>query len=78
MLVPETRPKSGHPTTILGSLFTFFDYLFFRSDKFLRVTTETASRNPNQTMQEVTSVKCPKAQKEYFTVIKNVKQVNNS
>ena len=47
----------------------------FRSDKFLRVTTETASRNPDQTMQEVTSVKCPKAQKEYFTVIKNVKQV---
>ena len=49
----------------------------FRSDKFLRVTTETASRNPDQTMQEVTSVKCPKAQKEYFTVIKNVKQVHS-
>ena len=60
-----------------SSLFTFFVYLFFRSDKFVRVTSETASKNPNQTMQEVTSVKCPKAQKEYFTVIKNVKQVHS-
>ena len=27
-------------------------------------------------MQEVVSVKCPKAQKEYFTVIKNVKKAH--
>ena len=53
---------------------TFF--LFFRSDKLKRVTTETASSNPNMSMQEVTSVKCPKGQKEYFTVIKNVKKAH--
>ncbi len=45
----------------------------FSMNKMTRVTSEAASRNPDETMQEVVSVKCNKAQKEYFTVIKNVR-----
>ena len=39
-----------------------------------RVTREATSTHPDVSMQEVVSVKCPKAQKEYFTVIKNVRK----
>ena len=48
----------------------------FSQNKLKRVTTEAVSNNLDHTMQEVTSVKCPKAQKEYFTVIKNVKKAH--
>lgn len=48
----------------------------FSANKLTRVTSEAHSSQPDQTMQEVVSVKCPKAQKEYFTVIKNVKKAH--
>jgi hypothetical protein len=48
----------------------------FSANKLTRVTSEASSLHPDQTMQEVTSVKCPKAQKDYFTVIKNVKKAH--
>ena len=48
----------------------------FSANKLTRVTSETASAHPDISMQEVVSVKCPKAQKEYFTVIKNVKKAH--
>ena len=50
--------------------------LIFSGRKLTRVTTETASSHPDISMQEVVSVKCPKAQKGYFTVIKNVKKAH--
>ena len=50
--------------------------LLFSAKKLTRVTSEAASVQPDQTFEEVVSVKCPKAQKEYFTVIKNVKKAH--
>jgi hypothetical protein len=46
----------------------------FSGNKLNRVTREATSTHPDVSMQEVVSVKCPKAQKEYFTVIKNVRK----
>ena len=51
-------------------------FFFFSGKKLIRVTELGASSNPDQSTQEVVSVKCPKAQKEHYTVIKNVKQAH--
>ena len=48
--------------------------IFLSGNKLNRVTREATSTHPDVSMQEVVSVKCPKAQKEYFTVIKNVRK----
>ena len=48
--------------------------IFHSGNKLNRVTREATSTHPDVSMQEVVSVKCPKAQKEYFTVIKNVRK----
>lgn len=45
-------------------------------NKLTRVTSEAASSNPDESTMEVVSVKIPKVQKEYYTVIKNVKKAH--
>lgn len=48
----------------------------FSSSKLTRVASSTAKGTLDETSMEVTSVKCPRGQKDYYTVIRNVKKAH--